>query len=174
MIEALNTFNTYMYMIIIAFVILFGGFILGNLVRKLLFKILKEINANQLAVKLNSDADWATILSALSAYLVYIFAIILFLDYLKLRLIVIILLIAGILILISLSLLVGIRDVIPNLSGWLKIRKKLKIGKKIEVNGISGIVQSRGLFNTKVKTPAGEELYFPNQLFSKYSYTIKN
>jgi small-conductance mechanosensitive channel len=174
MIEQINTFNAYLYTGTIAVIILLGGLIIGNIARKLLAKLFKEININKLAIKMEISADLSIIISTLIAYIIYIISIILFLDYLNIRLYVILLITLGILVLVGLSLLVGIKDVIPNLIGGIKSRKKIKVGKIVDMNGISGKVEKRGWFVTKVKTRSGEELHFPNQLFSTQEYVIRN
>ena len=77
--------------------------------------------------------------------------------------------------LLVLSFLVGVKDIIPNFIAWLIIqgKSKVKVGRKIEVKEISGIIEKVGYLETEIKTGRGDILYVPNRLFIKSKLWVK-
>lgn len=173
--EIINTAQSYLYRISVAIIILLGGLVFGILVKKLGLRLFEEIKLNQLTLKFRKGYNLEVIVANGISYLIYFLAFIFFFDSLGLRSLVIYFLILIILVLFILSSLVGVRDLLPNLMGWFYLKQKglVKIGKIVEINGISGKVEKIGLIETRIKTEKGDWLYLPNSLFYKKEVLVK-
>jgi small-conductance mechanosensitive channel len=167
--QVVASVQSYTNLIVMAIVILIVGLTLGLLAKKLLYRMLKEVELNKIAVKSGIGCDVENLISSIISYMVYFATAIIFLSYLGIGWWVIYLILGGIIILLVLTVLVGIKDIPANLMGWITAKRKnrLKKGKKIEVNGISGIVEKKGVLKTIIRTERGDLLYVPNALFRK-------
>ena len=171
-----TNFSTYVYKIIAAVIVLFLGLGLGVLVKKLLHSLLREIELNKIMAKVNIAYDLERWVSAVISYVIYLVTFVLFLGQLGIRSVVLLLILGAILMLLVLTVIVGLKDVIPNVIGWIFLQKKssgVKEGKPIEVKEISGIVERIGYLETEIRTEQGDILYVPNALFLKSKHKIK-
>ncbi|MBI4979976.1 mechanosensitive ion channel, partial [Candidatus Woesearchaeota archaeon] len=161
--------QSYTNLVIMAVVILIVGLTLGLLAKKLLYRLLKEVELNKIATKGGIGWDVEHLISSIISYLIYFATTVIFLSYLGIGKWVIYLVLGGIVILLALTVLVGIKDAPANFMGWVaaKRKNKLKKGRNIEVNGMSGIVEKTGLLKTIIRTERGDLLYVPNALFRK-------
>ena len=168
--------ESYFYSFIVGIVILLVGFAAGFLIKKLLFRVLKEIELNKAMYKVGITTDLERGVSSIVSYLIYLFTLVLFLDQLGIRSTVLYLVVGGLLMLLILTLLVGMKDLIPNFVGWLYLQKhgRIKEGHKIEIREISGIVEHVGYLETEIKTEKGDVLYVPNSLFLQSKHKVKN
>ncbi|MBI2112357.1 mechanosensitive ion channel [Candidatus Woesearchaeota archaeon] len=175
MINILKTIESYAYNITISIVILLAGFGLGMIVKKILQRILKELELNKIMAKVNVTYDLEKIISNIVSYVIYLFTVVLVLDQLGLKSVVLYLLVGAILMLIILTSLVGLKDVIPNFIGWLLIQKRsnIKEGYRIDIKEIYGVVERIGYLETEIRTERGDLLYVPNSLFMKSKFRIK-
>ena len=175
MINILKTIESYAYNIIISIVILLAGFGMGMIVKKILQRILKELELNKIMAKVNVAYDLEKIISNIVSYVIYLFTIVLVLDQLGLKSVVLYLFVGAILMLVILTSLVGLKDVIPNFIGWLLIQKRnnIKEGYRIDIKEIYGVVERIGYLETEIRTERGDLLYVPNSLFMKSKFRIK-
>jgi len=174
--EIVETARSYFYTVAIGIVILLIGFGIGILVKKLLKKVLKGIELNTIMGKAGITIDVETILGSIVSYLIYLIAIVLFLDQLELTSVVLYIVVGAVLMLLILTCLVGLKDVLPNFVAWIIIQKrgKIKEGYRIEIKEISGRVEHIGYLETEIKTDNDDILYVPNNLFIKSKMTLKN
>jgi small conductance mechanosensitive channel len=172
---AVETASSYFTHIAVGIVILLVGFGLGILAKKLMQKVLGEVELNKIMNKVGLTYDLETWVSSIIMYLIYLATVIVFLDHFDIGSIVLYLLLGGVLMLIILTFLVGLKDVIPNLIGWIYIQRnsKLKEGHRVEVKEISGIVEKIGYLETEIKTENHDILYVPNSLFLKSKFKLK-
>jgi len=166
---AINTAGSLLNQAAVGIVILIAGLALGVLVKKVSFRIFQEIKLNKMSSDLGFSYNIEYWISSLLSYTVYLFTIILFLDQLGIRSIVIYLTIAGMIVLLLLTFIVGLKDIIPNLRGWMYLRstKLVKEKKQVELPQVSGIIQHIGCLETQIKTKGGDVLHVPNSLFLK-------
>ena len=172
---AVETASSYFTHIAVGIVILLVGFGLGILAKKLMQKVLSEVELNKIMNKVGLTYDLEMWVSSIIMYLIYLATVIVFLDHFDIGSIVLYLLLGGVLMLIILTFLVGLKDVIPNLIGWIYIQRnsKLKEGHRVEVKEISGIVEKIGYLETEIKTENQDILYVPNSLFLKSKFKLK-
>src|SRR3989344_1310629 len=107
--------SKYFYEVITAIIILFIGFGLGILVKKLLARLLKEVGLNKGMAKVGITHDVEKGISVGVSSLIYVITVIIFLRQLGLQSVVLYLILGAVLMLIILTLMVGLKDVIPNL-----------------------------------------------------------
>ncbi|MEK6900763.1 MAG: mechanosensitive ion channel domain-containing protein [Nanoarchaeota archaeon] len=160
----------------VGFVILLVGFGTGVLIKKLLLHALQEMRVNKAASTLNLFIDVEKITSSFISYGIYLATIIIFFDYFGIRSLVLWAVSGGIVALLLLTFIVGLKDVIPNFRGGLAIQKNgvIKEGKYIEIKELAGTVQHIGYLETKIKTESGDVLFVPNSLFLKHKAHINS
>ena len=171
----LSAMETYLSTIVISITILLAGFAIGFLSRKFLRRILQEIELNRILRSVGVTTDLEQWISLSAALLIYLVTIVFFLDYLGIKSLVLYILLGAVLLLIILTVLVGLKDVIPNLIGWLYLQKnqRIKEGRNVEINEIAGTVERVGYLETEIKTEQDDVLYVPNSLFLKKKHRIK-
>ncbi len=168
--------ESYIYKIILSTIILLVGFILGILAKKFIYRLLKEIELNTILKVIGIRSDLEKWISSIISYLIYFITIIFFLEQLQIASIVLYLIAGGILTLLILTFIVGIKDIIPNFVAWMIIQKKkhLKIGMEIEIKEIVGEIEKIGCLETEIRTKHDDVLYIPNSLFLKSKFKIKS
>ena len=155
--------------LVAAITILLIGLILGRFFSKLVKKILKEVELNNI-IKKEFKLDWPVeqFLVSFIRYLVYFVALVIALNQIGLAKIILYVILGGVLLFIVVFMILAIKDFIPNVvSGFLiQHRKLLKKGDKIKVRDIEGKVVDITL--TEVQIKSGDEIIVvPNSVLSK-------
>ncbi len=157
--------------IVVAAIVLLLGFIAGRLLGKLVERLLEEAEINKAlenAIRINLPVD--EVVASLVMYSIYFFSIILAIDMLN---------ISGLLFnaaaiviaaVIILSVMLALKDFIPNVFGGVFLHQKanVKKGDVIRIGSLEGKVLSVDLVDTKIETKAGDLIFAPN------SYLLKN
>jgi hypothetical protein len=148
----LDTLNIAFTKISIALITLFIGFIIAKLAGKIAKKVLAEAELNRILTaagfKPLSDAFGIII-----EYFIYAATILVILQQFGLTYVVIGIIIAVTAAILLISLLLAIRDFIPNAIAGLFIRRKMKklLGKKVQVGKIRGRLESVGIINSTIR-----------------------
>lgn len=171
LLETMNSIfeNQFLTNIVIAIIILLIGFIIGKLLGKLVSRVLHEIETDKIAKKAGTKIKLEKSIGSLTAYLIYFIAILMALDQLGIKTIVLYILAIAVLAVLVLSVLLGIKDFIPNMfAGFFIYRKDLvKKGDKIKVHGVQGKVEKISLIETTVRTKNGDTVLIPNSTLTK-------
>ena len=158
-------------------IIVLLGFIVGKISGKLILKALKQINLDQnfknitgLKFKLSSFC------SGFVTYFIYFVALVLALKELGIDTFIFNIIALAIIIVILISLILAIKDFVPNVMAGILIKQKkfFKKGDKIHIFNVEGIVQEIGLFETKIKSKKKDIILVPNNLFMKNKIEKKN
>jgi small conductance mechanosensitive channel len=171
------TTNPYLISIVIAIVIFISGLIIGRLVGKLINKLLSNTKFDT-AIKKKTGIK--TSIQKLIVMLIEISIYILFtgiaLNYLGITSFVLNILLIAIIIILSISFMLALKDSIPNLiAGFLITRKtRLKIDDKIIVDSIEGKIIEMNFFEVRVEKQNGDIFYIPNSFFLKQKYVKIN
>ncbi|PIN76494.1 hypothetical protein COV17_02215 [Candidatus Woesearchaeota archaeon CG10_big_fil_rev_8_21_14_0_10_36_11] len=170
-----ETTKSYLVDIVGAIAILIIGFALGILIKKVLYRILHEIELNNGMAKVGITYNLEKGVSSIISYIIYLVTIVMFLDQLGLRSIVLYIIVGAVLMIIILTILVGVKDIVPNFVAWFLLQRKgrIKEGKRVEIKEISGTVEKVGYLETEIRTERGDTLYVPNNLFIKSKFWIK-
>ncbi len=174
--EYLAIAQEYIKDIAIGIIIILAGFALGILVKKVAYRILREINLNKIMSNVGVTVNLEQWISILMSYVIYLFTVVFFLQHLGITSVVLYIIVGAILALLILTFLVGLKDVIPNFVAWLLLQRKGKmvVGRRVDVKEISGVVEKIGYLETEIRTERGDTLYVPNNLFLKTKFWIKN
>jgi small-conductance mechanosensitive channel len=169
------TLQSYFYTIIVAVIILLVGFALGILAKKLVYRVLKEVGLNKIMSSVGVTIDVEKSVSIVVSFVIYLITIVFFLNQLGITSVVLYLVLGGIITLIILTFLVGLKDVIPNFVAWIVIQRrgKVKHGRRVEIREIAGTVERVGFLETEIRTHNDDVLYVPNVLFIKNKFKMK-
>lgn len=151
--------------LVVALIILLLGFIVGKIIGKLLFKLLNELNVNEFFKKttgINAKPD--IIISKAITYLFDFFIIIIAFDAIAFTPKLMYILSGAIIVILVFSIIIGIKDIIPNTIAGLVIlkRKDFNQGDKIQINEHLGKIDKISLTETKIKKKNGDFIYIPN------------
>ncbi len=155
--------------VVIAAVILLIGFIIGKLAGKLLSKALHEVDLDNALRSAGIRLSIADIASAFVTYLIYFVSIVMALDKLGLNTFVFNVLAIGMIAVIILSILLAIKDLIPNMLAGLFIHQRnfIKVGDRLRLKDVEGKVVYMNLFETRLKTKKGDMIVVPNSALVK-------
>jgi len=154
----------------VAIIILLLGFIIGRIIGKLTQKVLLEIELNRLIKKATGmKIALEEITAKFITYFIYFIFIIWALNELGLTTTILTMISGAALIVIILSILLAIKDFIPNAFAGFVIhrRRKIKPGDKIKTDGLQGKITRISLVETEIKTRKGDTIYIPNSILTK-------
>ena len=166
-------FNGFVSKLLIALIILFIGFVIGRLLGRLINRVLHEFELNKVLKKTTtSGLKLEELISKLVTYLVYFIAIILALETLNLAPVILYIISAAILIIIILSVLLSIKDFVPNLIAGLVIQKKrsLKLGDHIKVKDLEGEIIKINLVEISIRNKHDDMIYIPSSVLLKSEF----
>lgn len=170
----MQRFTPYLNDLVIFLLILFIGFLVGKILGRLVRKLLAEI---KLDAFLRRSISWKVSmersLGSITAGIIYLVTIILAFNAVGLTTIVLELLLAVVMLAIALGFLLALRDIVPNAASGLTLKRKLREGMEIEMEGASGVVKEVTLLETIIETKSKEEIIIPNALFAKQRMKIK-
>lgn len=153
--------TVYFYRVIISLVILMVGLALAVLIKKILIRILREVELNKWG---GTTGDLESGISSLASALVVLATIYFSVKQLGIPSWILYLGLAIIgLVVIFLSLM-GAKDIPLNLIAGMKVRQKLKVGQELSIAGISGKIEKIRPLNIVLKTKSGDQLYLANTL----------
>ncbi|NQV09066.1 mechanosensitive ion channel [Candidatus Woesearchaeota archaeon] len=156
--------------IVVAVVILLIGFIIGKIVGRLLQRVLHEFeldNIMKMATGLKISLE--ELISHFITYIIYFLTVVMALNQIGLTTTLLNIISAGIMILIIIFILLGIKDFFPNVIAGIFIHQKgwIKVGDKIKVKNIEGKVVHVNLVDVRLETKKGDLIYIPNSLIIK-------
>jgi len=160
---------------IVAVVILLIGFIIARIVGKLASRFLQEIELNKILKKAGVKFELEDMLSHLATYFIYFMTIIWALNALGLTTTILNMISAAFLVLIIISILLAVKDFVPNIiSGFFIYQKNLiKKGDKVKIDNLEGKVNKISLIETEIKTNKGDIIHIPNSTLTKKELIVK-
>ncbi len=156
--------------LVVAVIIVLIGLVAGKLLGKLIHKLLHEIELNNLIKKsAGIKISMEEIISSFVTYFIYFIFIVMALNQLGLTTVVLHMISGAILIIIIISIMLSIKDFMPNMFAGLFIHKKkfIKEGDIIEVDNTKGKIAHINLVETTIETKQGDIVYVPNSLLTK-------
>tara|TARA_Y100000310_G_scaffold95944_1_gene93716 strand:+ start:529 stop:1107 length:579 start_codon:yes stop_codon:yes gene_type:complete len=166
-------FSGFVSKLLIALIILFIGFVIGRLVGRLISRVLHEFELNKVLKKTTTmGLKLEEIISKLVTYLIYFLAIIWALETLSLAPVILYIISGAVLIIIILSILLSIKDFVPNFIAGLTIQKKrsLKPGDHIKVKDMEGEVVKVNMVEVSINNKHGDVIYIPNSMLLKSEF----
>jgi len=137
--------------IVVALITLFIGFILAQIVGRLVKRVLSEAEINRVLAKAGMKLD--STIGQIIEYIIYTITLLVILQQFGLTKLVFAIVIFLVALLLGFSLALAIKDFIPNAITGFFIRKKLKrqIGKNVRIGIVSGKLMHVGIVDSIVK-----------------------
>lgn len=160
---------------VIAVVILFSGFVLGNILAKIVKKFLHEIELNNFLKSVsNVDIQIEEIISMFVKFLVYFIFVIYVLNYLNLSTIIINVLLIVVLVIVGFSVIVSVRNFLPDFFAGMAISKRKLIyeGDFIEIDGITATIKKIDPTSIQLLTKDNELIFYPASQFLRKKLKI--
>ncbi len=160
---------------LIALVILFSGFVIGNILAKIIKKILHEIELNNFLKSIsNVDVRLEELISMFVKFFIYFIFVVYVLNYLNLSTIIINVLLVVVLIIVGFSVIVSIRNFLPDLFAGISISKRKLIfeGDIIEVDGIVATIKKIDPTSVQLLTKDNEIIFYPASQFLRKKLKI--
>lgn len=162
--------------IIIAIAIFLLGLIIGRILGKLVEKILKDFRVDGTVRKTTGlKTSLERIAGSIISYGIYFIFFIIALNYVGITSLLLNILSIAIILILAISLILTIRDNIPNIIAYNALRKNkgLKIGDYITIKAVKGTVENMSLFEVVIKTDKEDRIHIPNSLFLQEQFTCK-
>ena len=156
--------------LILSVVILLFGFIIGRVVGKFVLRILHEFEVDKTLKNFTIvKFSFEQAISSFASFFIYFLAVVLALNQLGIGSFIFNIIVLGIMTIITLSVVLAIKDSVPNItSGFFIFRKHLfKKGDKIKIKGVTGIITEMNFMEVKIQTSKGDVIFMPNSLFIK-------
>jgi small-conductance mechanosensitive channel len=165
-----SSFNQVLINIMVALLIFFIGFILGRLFGRILKKVLHHMNLDFFLRKtLGYKISMEDILSGVVSYFIYIISFIMALNQLGLSTAILQMVIGGVIVIIVISIVLSIKDFLPNLVAGFVIREKAFVAENdiVRIRDIEGKVIEMGMVETVIQNKHGDKIFIPNIVFTK-------
>lgn len=156
--------------LILSVIILLFGFIIGRVVGKLVLRVTHEFGLDKYLKSFTGiKFSLEHIISSFASFFIYFIAIVLALSQLGVETVIFNIIALGVIALITLSIVLAIKDSVPNITaGFFMFQKRLfKKGDKIQFKGITGIITETNFMEVKIQTQKGDIIFIPNSLFIK-------
>ncbi len=157
--------------ILIAVIVLLIGFIVGKLAGKTLQWVLRTFEVNRRCREL-LGLQWRLeqFLSSFLAGSIYFIVVIMALTVLGLSKIIALLLSVSVIVLIVSTILLSIKDFVPNYVDGFRLRKRLHENDTVSIEETTGQVKEMTWTDVKVVAQNRDVLYIPNSLFLKKGF----
>ena len=161
--------------LVAAAIIVLIGFILGKLLSKVTYKILRTIEIRSALKETGFHTPFERSVSTAAAYLVYFIAIVMALHQLQLATVILYVVITCVLLVFVVSFLLSLKDFVPNLKAGFSLYKNraLRRGDIIAVQGIIGTIAQISLTKTRLVTKNGDIVYIPHVTMFESGFTKK-
>lgn len=161
--------------IIVAVVILLIGFILGRIAGRIIYRIMHEIEFDKALKRGGMHFTVEKPVSHLVTYFIYFMAIIWALNAIGLTTTILNMISAAALVLIIVSILIAIKDFIPNVISSFFIFKKRLIeeGDIIKIDNLQGKVKNISLIETEILTRKGDIIHIPNATLTNKELIVR-
>jgi small-conductance mechanosensitive channel len=167
-----SVFTLLLNRLIIAAIILLVGFIAGRLLGNLLRRLLREVGLDNVIKTAGIKISLERLFSGIVTYGIYIVAVIMALNTLKLDALVLDIIAAAVILVIAASVLLAVKDFIPNFLAGIRIGRKgmLKEGDHVVIDGIDAKVLKKDLTDIKLQSKKGDVIFVPNSVFIKKKF----
>jgi small-conductance mechanosensitive channel len=166
----INFFRDWYTKLLAAVIILLVGFIIGKIIGRVIYKLMHDLDIDNIIKKATRiDLKIEKGVSAFTTYFIYFITIIMVLNQLNVTTTVLQMLSAAIIIIVIISVILAIKDFVPNtFAGFYLYRNKfIKEGEFIKVKGMEGRIVEISLIETKLETKDGDTVYIPNSVLTK-------
>ena len=169
-----SAFTFYLTKIVVALIILLLGFIIGRILGKVVQRLLHEIETDKViksTTKIRTSIE--DLIGRFVSYFIYFVTIIMALSQLGLSTTVLHIITAAVILIIVISIVLAVKDFIPNMiAGFIIYEKRLfKKGEFIKVGTTEGKVIHVSLIDTRIETKSKDVVYLPNSIIVRTGVT---
>jgi len=166
----LETLQNWISKAAVALITIFIGFIIAKLASRVAKKLMAEAELNRI-LKAAGLKPLSDTLGSILEYLIYTVTVLVVLQQFGLTKIVLGTITILAFVVIAFSLLLAVRDFIPNAVVGILMRKKMKkhLGKKVKIGAVEGRLEHFGLLTSIVKDK--DEYHVPHLYSSKQKIT---
>lgn len=164
------SFSAAVMRITVALLIFFIGFMLGRIAGRITKKILHHMNIDFFLRKtFGLRISFEDIITGMISYFIYIISFVMALNQLGLSTAILNMVIGGVIVILIISIILSIKDFVPNFVAGLVIREKGFISENdvIRVKDIEGKVTELGIIETIIQNSRGDRIFVPNLIFTK-------
>jgi small-conductance mechanosensitive channel len=152
------------------------GLIVGRIVSKLVHKFLEFLGLEEAITKKGKKTfSIHKLISESVAIIVYVIFAIIALNYLGATPIIVTIIGSIAIIVVLISLLLSLRDSIPNMIAYNTILKErqINIGDTVHIDSVKGVIKKITVFEVQVQTKQEDIIHIPNHLFLREKYVSK-
>jgi small-conductance mechanosensitive channel len=173
--QSLLTSNQTINNIVIAIIIVLLGLLIGKVLGKVIERLLKEFRIDKtVKEKTGFNSSLQKIISNIVSYAIYFVFLIIALNQVGITSLLLNVLSIVVILILAISTILSIKDSVPNMIAHKRIKETMKKGDKITLgNSVEGKIDEITLFETKLTTKSGDEIYIPNSLFLKETHVKK-
>ena len=162
--------------VLMGVVIFLVGLIIARISSKITQRVLRDFAIDgALKKKTGIKTSFENFISRSVFFIVMMIFLVISLNYIGVTSIIVNVLSIAVIIVVMISLLLAIKDNVPNIIAYRSIRQKNTIleGDTITMDHTIGIVEDITLFQIKIKNKT-DTIYIPNSLFLKKEFKRKN
>ena len=164
MIEQISSFfNNFFFKLLSTIIILLIGMVIGKIFGRFVRKALSEIETNKVMKIIGLRLNLEKLLANLTSIIVYLYSFYLAISQFGITNLLVYSIGIIILLIISISFLLSIREFVPNMVEGFIVRKKLniKVGKEFKHNNILGKIEKITIKDIRIKTSENELIFVP-------------
>lgn len=173
--QSLVIVNDIVTTIVVGIIIFLVGLILARIASKLTQKILRDFSLDgTVKKKIGIKTSFERFISSSVFFIVMMIFLIISLNYMGVTSLVINILSIALILVVLISLLLAIKENVPNIIAYRAIRQREMVveGDTISINGADGVIDEISWFQTKI-LKGDDVLYIPNSLFITKEFTRK-
>ncbi len=169
------TFFSLINKYIVAVVILFLGFVIGTLVSKFIYRVLNDFELNKFLKSLSGvNIKMEEIVSGVIKIFIYAIFIVYVLNYLNLSQVVVNIIFIVFASIIGISIILSIKDFIPDFIAGIRISKDniIQEGDEIILENLKGKVKKVDLTHVEISTADNDIIFCPNSQIVKQKFRV--
>lgn len=153
--------------VVVGIIIFLVGLIIARIASKVIQRLLKDVSLDgTVKQSIGIKTSFERFLSGSVFFIIMMVFLVLALNYIGVTSLILNILSIALIIVVLVSLILTIKENIPNLVAYRTIRQKnmVKEGDQITIDNASGTIEEISLFHTKIQKQK-DILYIPNSLF---------
>jgi len=174
--NALMASHTIVNNIVIAIAIFLIGLIIGRIIGKLVGRFIKSIGLDDFAKKHSKiKFSFEKLSGGFVSFVIDLIFLIIALNYVGVTSLILNVLSFVIIIIISIAIILSIRDSVPNIIAFRKITKNnsVKVGDTVEFDNVKGVVKQINAFETQIENKNEDIIHVPNSMFVTHIFKRK-
>ncbi len=161
--------------VVVALIVLLVGFIIGKLIGKIVHWFLRTLEINAHWKKLTGmTMRVESFLSGITSGIIYFIVVVIALNVLGLSEVIAKVISFGLICLIFISIILAVKDFIPNYIDGLRLHKRIKVKETVLIENMKGVVEEITWTDVKIVAENGDILYIPHSLFLRKGFKKVN